>query len=336
MARLQGLFQRWAPLLLVFALFTITVQSAMAGYGLWAYYVIINPNAVGTTYYGNDPSCLDPCPNPPFNGTNLGAYASSSTLVLEGGEAKTWETAPDDVTSVTMYYRVYLNTETPPAYSAVPLTNETYIGGNDTKWDRTDLTVDLLANISVTGSYNVDVYYEYLGNFSAPDAVTPTYTATFTYEAPTATTIALYDVNSEADGLRATWATISEESTEGFDLFRSETVGELGTKVNEAMIPAQNSGAAVGASYDLLDTDVLSGRLYYYTLVVHDGDGTSQNIGPVEAVYESPTALTLGAMDSARPTPSGALALAGAGLLALGLAAVRRRRMAQRRRAAKA
>ena len=90
------------------------------------------------------------------------------------------------------------------------------------------------------------------------------------------------------------WETGSEFDVDGFWLQRSLQPDSGFARIN-GFVPAQ--GGVAGATYQVLDTDILVGRRYYWLEVVN-GDGTTEYPGPVingwcpfttcESVYEIP------------------------------------------------
>ena len=146
-------------------------------------------------------------------------------------------------------------------------------------------------------------------------------------EPPTATTIALFNATGNESSIDVMWATVSEETTDYFNLFRSTSADELGSQINAEPIAAQNAGLPEGATYEFADADVVSGVQYFYTLEIWDIDGTFEHVGPVLGVLENPTAVTTNQFTA---TSSGwpRSALLAAGLLALAGIAIQRRRKA--------
>ena len=176
--------------------------------------------------------------------------------------------------------------------------------------NQTATTIDATYNYwggtsDTTGSF--DTYPELPSPATQPDC-----------ETTLATNIALFNATSEEDHIAVRWATISEETLEGFNLYRSTDPATPGsTPLNATLIPAQNGGLPQGADYEFADYDVLSGTLYYYWLEVVDSDGIT-TIGPVEGTLANPTAITLTGIDAKQ---GGSLLPALMGALGLVLAA---------------
>jgi hypothetical protein len=154
--------------------------------------ILIAPNGSTTnvTYDADNASG-----NTNFQGANLGDYdVNNGKLLLNGGLATTNETGNDNVSSVTIYYRVRLSTSGGGSYTPVALTQKTLTtnadGSRTRTFDTENASQNLLASvISVSPpSYSVDVYFQATGintttgqTFTIPPSTTaPTnYTASF-------------------------------------------------------------------------------------------------------------------------------------------------------------
>ena len=114
--------------------------------------------------------------------------------------------------------------------------------------------------------------------------------------APQAITLAAFDAQWNEEQVAVTWETVSETDNLGFNLYRSTSETELGEKINGEMIPAQASGSTQGASYTYMDSSVVPGVTYWYTLEDVDTSGGTSLHGPTAAVPDVPTAITLGSL----------------------------------------
>ena len=125
---------------------------------------------------GNAVDLIGPVSNN-FNNANLGIHTqNSSTLLLRGAQVKTFKNPlPANVCSARMFYRVYLQTGTPGAFTSFNLpfledcdvpSSQFPSGGpcqaGDQKWQRIDAAINLTSN--TPGNYVVEVYYEVSGS----------------------------------------------------------------------------------------------------------------------------------------------------------------------------
>ncbi len=144
--------------------------------------------------------------------------------------------------------------------------------------------------------------------------------------APLAVDLASFEALATPDAIALTWETVSEVNALGFYLRRSTDDAQVGERLHPDLIPAQAPGSGQGASYQWLDESAEPGVTYFYWLEAVELSGESALHGPVSALVELPTALTVSPliMEATPAAPWGALGAALLGLLgALGL---RRRR----------
>lgn len=95
-----------------------------------------------------------------FSARDFGTLTQSSTLVLKGGEAKTFKNRDGDVFGGEMFYRVYRDGATPGSYNEVSLFFNADLGnGGDQRWQNIALNVNLLDGIENSGNYTIEVYW---------------------------------------------------------------------------------------------------------------------------------------------------------------------------------
>ena len=78
------------------------------------------------------------------------------------------------------------------------------------------------------------------------------------------------------------WTTASEVNTAGFNLYQAEQPDGSYKRVNPELIPS-SVDPMLGGQYVYTDTQVISGRMYYYQLEDVDYDGATVRHGPLEA-----------------------------------------------------
>ena len=143
------------------------------------------------------------------------------------------------------------------------------------------------------------------------------------FETPTAVRLISFAVTPTDSRVEVTWETATELDNLGFNLYRGTTPEGPFVQLNATLIPTQNPGQVLGATYTWLDKDIASGGIYYYLLEDVDVDGVVTSHGPVSASLQSPTALSLTGIAVQGGTFS-ALALAIVG--GVGVCLIRRRR----------
>ena len=146
-----------------------------------------------------------------FNGSDLGTFAASDALTLNGGELKTYKNGSSNVCGGNVYYRVYASGDTPGSFSSVALPYDSDLTNpGDQKWDETAAGVDLLAGLTAGGAYTLEVYWDLTGADSDPGGCGETkydsdfgnnFTASFTFNVPgcTDSDYAEYDANANTD-----------------------------------------------------------------------------------------------------------------------------------------
>ena len=161
----------------------------------------------------NTTGSIDPGGNV-FNNTNFGSHTQNSgTLVLRGGEVRTFKTpGVANVCSVRMYYRIYPQSGAPGSFNSIDLpwvddcnvpSSQFPSGGScvagDQKWSRVtpDGTTTPYAPVDLTaftpGNYILEVYYDVSGSSTTTTQCDETvtlnngganYKATFSVQAP--------------------------------------------------------------------------------------------------------------------------------------------------------
>lgn len=136
--------------LMIFTFFTLSAQDA----GIFESYAVLNINNAGNTYYDLQATTG----NPDFNGANLGSFSNTESLVVSGGEIKTWKNNGGDVTGAKMYFRVYTGSSSSLPFTEVDLPWVQNISSSDQKWTTTSNTTNVLSGLD-PGTYTLEVYY---------------------------------------------------------------------------------------------------------------------------------------------------------------------------------
>jgi hypothetical protein len=152
----------------------------------------------------------------------------------------------------------------------------------------------------------------------------------FEVQVPLAVTLAGFDAQAMLDHIQLSWETVSEMNNAGFNLYRSAS--PVAPEVLLAFVPSQAPGSTQGASYSFNDTEVAPGETWYYWLEDVDLSGATSLHGPVSAMLQAPTAVTVTALEAQAATPGSVTpwgALAAALIAAAGVLGVRRRSRTQ-------
>jgi hypothetical protein len=132
-----------------------TAFSSLAAVGIWESYVVLNVNNSGNVYYDANANTA----HPDFLGATLGIFNPTvNSLVLKGGEVKTYKSDNDDVLAGYLHYRVWASTPS-GSFTAIHLPwVENLSKPGDQKWQTTSANVNLLSGLP-NGTYTVDIYF---------------------------------------------------------------------------------------------------------------------------------------------------------------------------------
>lgn len=169
---------------MVMVLGGLWMPSTRADWGVWDAGVFVDLNSAGLTYI----NAFD------FDGAYLGDFvtAEGETLVLHGGEIKTYKNSGSDVTGGSFWYRVYQQGTTPGGFNQIGLNFQADLTtpGDQLWWSITN-NINVLAGLTQPGTYEIEVWTEAYGTnpidtkyFSNNGA---NFKATFTYNIPVLT-----------------------------------------------------------------------------------------------------------------------------------------------------
>jgi len=125
---------------------------------IWKTYAIINVNGGGNTYY----DLLASTVNPDFNGTNLGTFNSSQSIIIAGGESHTNKCSGGNVTGSTIRYNVHLTSSGTGSFTGIGLSwisNDGGSCGGDQTWKSSSNAANILTGLA-PGNYTLEIYSE--------------------------------------------------------------------------------------------------------------------------------------------------------------------------------
>ncbi|MBL0314537.1 MAG: T9SS type A sorting domain-containing protein [Flavobacteriales bacterium] len=162
-----------SKLFLCVALLSFTAKS-YATWGPWEAFIVTSLNGGSNTYYEAAYDGTDDGAD--FNNNYFGRLTSSNTLVIKGGEVKTFKNGSSNVCNTNMHYRVYRTGDTPGSFSnvSIPWSCDFPCGGlfsaGDQKWNTTSGTTDVLSGLTDPGTYVLEVYWDAYGDDSNPSS----------------------------------------------------------------------------------------------------------------------------------------------------------------------
>ena len=139
---------------LVLAAFVLLSGSLMAqNVGIFQTYVVLDINGTGNQFLAGG---INSDGAPSFNGMNFGTVSS---LVLNGGEAKTFKNGGGDVFGAELNYRVYEQAATPGGFAQVNLPFDANLPNpGDQRWQEALAGIDLLNGLAA-GNYVLEVFW---------------------------------------------------------------------------------------------------------------------------------------------------------------------------------
>ena len=122
--------------------------------GIFESYAILSINGGANAYYDMQAATA----NPDFQGANLGTFSSAQSLVIKGGENKTFKNGGCNINSSSINYRVYLTSTPTGAYTNInePF-NANLANPGDQQWIGTGGATNVLTGLA-SGNYTVEVY----------------------------------------------------------------------------------------------------------------------------------------------------------------------------------
>ena len=174
--------------LLVFAVGLFVGNKAVAQTnGIYESYAILSINGGADAYYDMGAATG----NPDFQGANLGNFNASQSLVVKGGQNKTFKCSGGDIFNGHHYYRVWLTS----AGASGTFTSQTMgfvsndaggCGGNQT-WEVASGATNIISGLTTPGNYTLEVYSDADGvpGTTVANNGGANYRATFNFCGPT-------------------------------------------------------------------------------------------------------------------------------------------------------
>ena len=195
-----------------------------------------------------------------FNGTSLG---SVSSLVLRGGEVKTFKNSGSDVTGASMSYRIYKQGDAPGGFSTLNIPfGSNLMAAGDQSWFTNSQSINLFSSVTSNGTWVVEVFWN-------ATATSPTQThvdncgggnciATFTVTTLSAE-LSAFSAQKSNNSIALSWLTASEQNNSHFNIERSFN-GKSFTTIGQV----KGSGTTASSNkYNFTDNNPLSGVNYY-------------------------------------------------------------------------
>ncbi len=275
-------------------IFLFLTLPIFGGSGIFQTYVVVNLNSGGNSFYAGS---TNPDGATRWDAVDLGTITSSTSLLLIGGEIKTFKNGGSDVTGAALFYRVYKSGDTPGSYSSFSLPfAENLVNPGDQKWQSLSNSIQLRSLMTSPGTWVIDIYWEAYTNIDGThqntgggsknvtgDATLPVELVSFTCE------VVDYVVNLN-------WATATEINNFGFAVERKAA----GSDWNQVAFIEGSGNSNAPKVYNYLDKNVDRTQNYQYRLKQIDNDGTFEYSHVVEANFAAPVTFNL---DQNYPNP---------------------------------
>jgi hypothetical protein len=140
--------------LLLIAMFFLAGGIYAQQTGIFQSYIVLDVNNGGNQFLAGG---INSDNAPSFGGSNFGTVTS---LVLNGGELKTFKNGGGDVFGGELNYRVYQQGNTPGAFNAVNLPFfQNLASPGDQVWQEVSLGTNLLAGLTPATTFVLEVYW---------------------------------------------------------------------------------------------------------------------------------------------------------------------------------
>lgn len=274
----------------VFLSLLLVTTFSFSSAGIWQSYVIVNN---GTTTYYHGGANGDATEATWLNAT-LGTFTTGSTLIISGGENKTYKNGGDDVWGCGMFYRIYKNGDTPPSFTEINLPfAENLVNAGDQRWATTSSNINVLSSVTSPGQWKIEVYWGIKINGSSYSAFDnnsgSNFTATFTADNTFPVELTSFLALARGNVVNLEWKTATETNNHGFEIEKKQSGAEwrtIGFK--------QGNGTTNNISnYSYTDNSVARGKVEYRLKQI-DRDGKFSYSNTVEAfVGLSPNTVEL-------------------------------------------
>ncbi|MEA3444279.1 MAG: hypothetical protein U9R19_06070, partial [Bacteroidota bacterium] len=94
-----------------------------------------------------------------IDGVSYGSKYVTDTWKLKGAEGYVWKNNGSDISSMTLYYRVYKQGSTAPSFSTINIPWHSNVGGDNQRWAKDDYDIDLLSLVTSGGTWVMEFYY---------------------------------------------------------------------------------------------------------------------------------------------------------------------------------
>lgn len=244
--------------------FLFSYLNAFSASGIFQTYAIVNVSGGGNAYYAGG-----------INSDGASTWASQTfttptSLILNGGEIKTYKNSGSNVTGAKIYYRVYKDGATPGSFIELDLPYDSELGGGNQKWDEVAANVDVLAMANSNGTWKIEVYWK--ATSSDGDHYDSNsgnnFIASFTVTS-LPVELTKFKATPQNNSIQLNWQTAMEQNNSHFEIEKSIDGKEFS---NIGMIEGFGTTTDI-QDYTFIDENPVHGQNYYRLKQVDfDGD----------------------------------------------------------------
>jgi hypothetical protein len=224
-----------------------------------------------------------------FNNYNLGTFSNTSYLHIMAAESWITKNNGSDVTAIKLYYRIYKQGATPPAFSEIDFSWQEN-SGESQRWGNYSVDIDVLSQVTSAGTWYIEIYYQ--GTTNGVDCSNPIYYSNFGnnfkpyFVADNTLPVELSSFTAaiQNKSVVLNWATATEINNYGFVVERSFD------KVNWNKIGFKNGYGNSNSvkDYSYIDNDITKNGMYYYRLKQIDNNGNYEYSNVIEVNVNIP------------------------------------------------
>lgn len=265
-------------------IFALLINASLfAGSGIFQDYIILDIDGGGNTFLAGG---INGDGGAPYTGATLGTPGS---LILNGGEVKTFKNSSDDIFGAKLFYRVYKSGSPASSFVELDLPFNADLGGGDQRWQKSDANVDILAMAASNGTWILEAYWTSPYNFGThTDDNTGAYYSNTFMVTTLPVELTSFTATPEPKAVALNWTTSSEEHNASFEVQKSadgknfETIGTI-----------EGAGTSVVINtYNFTDESPVAGNSYYRLKQI-DFDGTFEYSDILSVVFDTKITATI-------------------------------------------
>jgi len=147
MKKILNQINSFKTLIAILLTISFSFQNSFGASGIFDAYAIYSLNGGANTY----------TQAPAFN--NM-IFDNPTSLMLNGGQNKTFKNGSSNVTGGGLQYRIYNSTGTPPSFTyGGAFSFKTDDGGGNQTWEKADANINILSGLT-PGIYTIELYFE--------------------------------------------------------------------------------------------------------------------------------------------------------------------------------